>query len=205
MNNQNALVPIGENCQIQHGFAVRLEARLKNAALVRARESLGLGARDAAEKIGISYGRLLDYESMKHYPSQPTQKKICEFYLKNGVYLFPEEVFPIELHNLRVKKLVREGVIPTESLVSLSEVSYSLLPSKITPIEEIAEDVLLTLSERDRSIYNLNLGMDCAHMSNIEIGKIVGLSPVRINQIIHCVFKKIKYAYDKANKLPLGI
>ena len=36
----------------ESGFDLQLEARLKNAQLVDAREKLGLSAKEAAEKIG---------------------------------------------------------------------------------------------------------------------------------------------------------
>lgn len=47
--------------QTKKGFNVRLEARLKNAQLIKARETLGLNAREAAEQMGLPYYSLLGY------------------------------------------------------------------------------------------------------------------------------------------------
>jgi len=50
--------------RIERGFKIRLEVKLKNAALKDAREMLGLSAREFAEKIGIGYCTYLTYEAM---------------------------------------------------------------------------------------------------------------------------------------------
>jgi DNA-binding transcriptional regulator YiaG len=66
-------------------FRLRLEARLKNGDLVRAREGLGLTAKDAARLMGISYCNLINFENLKAYPNKESQKKIFVFYERNGI------------------------------------------------------------------------------------------------------------------------
>jgi len=51
-------------------FNLRLEARLKNAELIKARETLGLTQKEAAELIGITPPYLSSFELLKNYPSE---------------------------------------------------------------------------------------------------------------------------------------
>ena len=41
---------------------------------------------------------------MREYPSEETQKKICDFYRSLGVFLLEEDVFPKELKKLVLKR-----------------------------------------------------------------------------------------------------
>jgi RNA polymerase sigma factor (sigma-70 family) len=127
----------------RNNFSIRLEARLKNDELAKARESLGLTIKDAAENIGISPGTLGSFENLKAYPREYSQKKICEFYRKNGYFILEEDVFPKELRQVKARKLIVEKEIPKEKIVSLSYVSKKLLPiNYITPRDELNKKIL---------------------------------------------------------------
>ena len=110
------------------GFGVRVEARLKNADLIGAREMAGLTVREVSEKTGISATTYSGYECMRLYPSKETQKRICDFYRSLGIFLFEEDVFPEELKNIRPIKYIAEKGIPKPELLSLSHVDRKLLP-----------------------------------------------------------------------------
>ncbi|MFA5186846.1 MAG: sigma factor-like helix-turn-helix DNA-binding protein [Patescibacteria group bacterium] len=78
---------------------LRLKIRLYNNRLIRAREELGLSARDAAEKIGVEYGHLLRLEALKKSPYDsrtqeltPTAKKILDFHGLSEDYVWPKEI-----------------------------------------------------------------------------------------------------------------
>ena len=61
------------------GFNVRLEARLKNAALINAREKLRLTGVKVAEGIGISQNYYNCIERLKSYPPKKLKKKSVNF------------------------------------------------------------------------------------------------------------------------------
>lgn len=56
-------------------FGIRLETRVKNAALVNAREQLGFSTKEAAEKMNISYCSLICYEGLRFTPQKKEKRK----------------------------------------------------------------------------------------------------------------------------------
>ena len=195
----------------EEGFNVRLEARLKNAELIGAREIAGLTIKETAERIGISYGYYLDCESMRAYPSEETQGKICEFYRNSGVFLLEEDVFPKELKKLDLKrKYIGEKTIPKVELLSLStgEFDRKLLPVVGGEIEKKVEDdelhaklnrILSKLSHRQEQIIRMRFGIDEESKTYEKIGKIFDVSRERIRQIEKEVMQKLEYYSKKEN------
>src|SRR3989344_7440445 len=132
----------------QEGFNLRLESRLKNADLVRAREKLKLKVREAAMAIGINYNSLLGFESMRIYPSKDTQKKICDFYRNKGAFLYEEDVFPESLRQIKPKgKFIHEARVSDEKLLAITSDSDPRLLTDKSPDKE------LILNERIKSLY----------------------------------------------------
>ncbi len=154
-------------CGTQEGFNVRLEARLKNAELVKAREKLGISAREAAELIGIHYSTFLNYESMKQYPSPEKQRKICDFYRERGAFLYEEDVFPESLILLKSKgKYIRDARIPEDKLIALGQVEEQRLLAEDSGIEDLVlvdynklNEAQSYLNDRAREIINLRYGL----------------------------------------------
>jgi len=177
----------------EEGFNIRLEARLKNADLVGARELAGLTAKEAAERIGISYGAYLSFESMKLYPAAKTRKKICDYYRELGVFVLEEDLFPDELRKFTPRKYIGERMVPKIELVSLSGVSEKLLPVAERGIEKeleynellgIINDVLFSFPYRPREIIKMRFGLGGEEPRTLrEIGKIFHVGPERIRQI----------------------
>ena len=93
-------------------FKLRLEARVKNGVLVKAREKLKMTAKEVAKQIGISMGTYHSVENMKNFPSEKIQEKICSFYNEKGYFLLEEDVFPKELKGLESKKQIAYKDIP---------------------------------------------------------------------------------------------
>ncbi|MBI2663697.1 sigma-70 family RNA polymerase sigma factor [Candidatus Woesearchaeota archaeon] len=114
---------IGEN------FEVRVEARLKNAALVKAREKLGLKQIEAAKQIGIYPVAYNAYECMREYPTEKHRFMICDFYTANGIPMCEDEVFPVELRDVKLTKRVVDRKISKIELISLTGIDKKLLPS----------------------------------------------------------------------------
>lgn len=211
-------------CMSKKGFNVRLEVRVKNAQLVNARESLGLSAKSVAERMGIHYVTYLGFESMQRYPSEESQKKVCDFYRGNEVFLFEQDVFPQELKSVRPqRRYVMEKEIPREKLFSLSDISRKFLPN----IEETAEtlleqqeekqklsdrleSVLSTLNYREREVLKLKYGlsMDGHEFTNGELATIFKVSSSRIRQIMEVALRKLRHPVRSSKLkdfLPEGI
>lgn len=196
----------------EEGFNIRLEARLKNAELVGAREMAGLTATEAAERIGISYGLYLSYQSMRKYPSEETQKKICDFYRNLGVFLLEEDVFPEELKELKPeRKYIGEKIIPKVELLSLStgEFDRKLLPVVEGEIEKKVEydelraeinKVLSNLPYRHQEVIKMRFGFGNEEPKTLEeIGKIFNVTRERIRQIERTAMWRLEYYSKKEN------
>ncbi len=185
-------------------FNIRLEARLKNSALIEAREKLGLTIQEVSNLIGISTATYDRFELMQGYPSEKIQKKICDFYRKRGVFLYEEDVFPGELRNLKIKgKYIAKKRIPVENLVSLSEIDERYLSSANENIEEDAERkdvaksidyILSTLLEIERDFISLFYGLSgSAPMPFQKIGNLYGVSGGSVRQLISRGIRKLRH------------
>ena len=187
------------------GFPIRLESKLKNAALVRARERLGLGVREAAEQIGISYQFLLNYERMKKYPSPETQKKICDFYRKRESFLYEEDVFPESWRQFKPHGIyVHEERIPEEKLLALSSVSSQRLIAETSAIDELTEsemldrkvrllyEALAKLSPRQQHILKARFGFEGKQKTLEELGDELGVTRQRVRGIQNVALGKLR-------------
>jgi RNA polymerase sigma factor (sigma-70 family) len=177
-------------------FNLRLEVRLKNAALVNAREELGFTAKKAAELIGVSYHPYIKYENMSKYPGPDMRRKICDFY-----GLEEEVVFPEELRKIMPGKRILERKIPKSRLVSLAEASHQhLLPPveieqelEEREMKEEIENVLGKLQDREAIIIRLYYGIGERESKTYdEIAEMLGMSRQRIRQIHNVALQKIR-------------
>ncbi len=195
----------------EEGYNIRLEARLKNAKLVGAKEVVGLTSKEAAERIGMSYVYYLDCESMRAYPGEEIQRKICNFYRNLGVFLLEEDVFPEELKESKPKrKYISEKIVPKVKLLSLSEDEFDrkLLPVVEREVErkvehnelrEAVSEVLSKLPYRQEQIIRMRFGIDEKQKTCKEIGEIFEVSKGRIQQIEKKMLKKLKHPCYRGN------
>ncbi|MBI4149159.1 sigma-70 family RNA polymerase sigma factor [Candidatus Woesearchaeota archaeon] len=191
-------------------FGIRLEARLKNAALVHAREQLGLSARNVSEQIGISYRQYLAYEGMRAFPSEQRQRQICDFYRNVGVFIFEGDVFPPQLRgNYFKRKYIAEAAVPPENLIALSACSQRLLPAVRNAVEDrlTAEDfrtdltdALSILSPREADIIRRYYGIGQEPKTLEEIGKAYSLTKERIRMIKERAIRHLRHS-RKSNSL----
>ncbi|HLD07349.1 MAG TPA: sigma factor-like helix-turn-helix DNA-binding protein [Candidatus Nanoarchaeia archaeon] len=191
-------------------FGIRLEARLKNAALVHAREQLGLSARKVAEQIGISYVQYLAYEGMRAFPSEQRQHQICDFYRNAGVFIFEDDVFPPQLRgNYFKRKYIAEAEVPPENLIALSPCSQRLLPAMRNAVEDrlTAEDfrtdltdTLSVLSPREADIVRRYYGIGREPETLEEIGKVYSLTRGRTQFIKETAIRRLRHS-RKSNVL----
>jgi len=170
------------------GFNVRLESRIKNASLIGAREMAGLTIKKASQEIGVHYSSYCGYETMRLYPSEQMQKKICDFYRNLGIFLLEESVFPKELHKVKLKrKQITEGVIPKEDLISLSHIDRKLLPYfdgkkeiESYMLKEELDEALSKLPYREEQIIRMRFQEE---KSLDEIGRKFSITRERVRQI----------------------
>ena len=194
------------------GFDLRLEARLKNAKLVNARESLGLSAPQAAKKLGISYSSYNRYEALLGLPLPEVQKKICKFYRKRGVFLLEEDVFPEELRHVKFpKKYVAERTIQRAQLLSLSYIDQRQLPSSESEAEHEAnkaelmqhiDEALYSLTIKEAEVLRLRYFKGGDLLPYEQIGeRIGGVSIERARQIHNEALRKLKHLLAAEIKL----
>lgn len=184
------------------GFLLRLEARLKNAKLVGARESLGLTQKEVALALGISVPTYGEYETLKHYPSPKMQKKICDFYRRKGIFLFEEDVFPEELRGAKFRrKITSEASIPKTKLLYDSDLEKRLLPSPEhaedlaikNELEQKLMEVLSRLNFRQQQVIKMRYGLgDEKIRTHKEIAEILSISATRVSQIEKTALHKLR-------------
>jgi RNA polymerase sigma factor (sigma-70 family) len=189
------------------GFGIRLETRVKNAALVNAREQLGLSVKAAAEQMKVPYSTLIYCEGLKLYPSEKRKKRICSFYRRKGIFLVEEDVFPDELRTVKAqKKYIAERTIPKENLLPIHTISERLLPAVSSETEEELDSESLReamntcvsqLTEREQKILKMYYEDG---MSHEDIAKEMGLCAGRIGQIHAKALRKLRHPC-RADKL----
>ena len=182
-------------------FKVRLELRVKNAELIRAREEIGWTQTEAAQKIGISQTALGSYETLRAYPGEEIQDKICEFYGLAKEEIFPEELRYVATIN-QPKKFITEKYIPKEKLISLTNVNKKLLPH-YTIEEEISKKELPALIDktlielltpRQSEIVKLRFGMERSHPHTLEeIANMLRITRERVRNIEMKAMRTLQY------------
>jgi len=189
-------------------FKLRLEARLKNALLIEAREKLGITGKKAAEKIGISYGTYMGCERMAYYPGLETQKKICNFYNDLGISLQVNDIFPQELRQVKSQKYIFSQEIPREDLIPIQYVDRRLLID--TSLEDNVDkqdlefeinNALNTLTPREEEVLRLYfaLGDEPEEQTLEEISNKYSLSRERIRGIKEKAIKRMRHASRSKN------
>ena len=184
-------------------FNVRLEVKVKNAELVKARETLGLNQKQAAELIGISNTYLVQIELLHQYPKRKMQEKICSAYRNAGYFILEEDVFPEILKNVKLKgKYIAEREVPESNLISLSDISQKLLPQvESEAIKEIYNEqmhseiagVLSRLDERKRTAVKMYFGIDYVKEYTFdEIASVLGVGRSRVGQMVKTALSELR-------------
>lgn len=176
------------------GLKTGIEERIKNIALVKARETLGMSRIEAAGKIGISLGSLHNYENMISYPSSETQEKICSFYRKNGQPLYEKNAFPEYLSVIAVRHIGRGISIPSELTVPLGSVkeSYQINNERIDS-EIIINELLKNITGRYKDILVKRFGLNGEGPKTLEeVAKEHNITRERVRQIEGYAIKTLR-------------
>lgn len=199
------------NQECQTGtFGLRLEARLKNSKLVKAREQLRLTQQQVAEEIGIAPNSYCAYENLRGYPSIKTMFKMVSFYNRHGINLIIDEVFPEVLKHLDIptkfiaEKEIAQNMILTMGSVgqkALKELSDQTTPLELLLADEIKENLRIYLSDlddREIMILTLRYGLEgkpietyraVAYKLNISKERVRQIEKETLNKIYH-LFKR---------------
>jgi DNA-binding XRE family transcriptional regulator len=105
--------------------------KLENGVLVGARKKIGLSQINLSKILKLHVSVYSDYENLHRYPSSNHQKLISEYFIKNGINLLEEDIFPKELYapNIVVSKLGSvESDMSELEFVLISGVDESKLP-----------------------------------------------------------------------------
>lgn len=182
---------------------LRLTLKVRNNRLIKAREALGLGAREASKRIGVSYGDLLQLESLKLSPLgrrgvwRPSVLRIAAFYGNTTDYFWPDAVMAVvepertvEVDAMDVARLGSNDVLTLPDEAASAE---EMLNHK-EEAEFMLEYMTTLLTEREQNIVRLHFGLDGHDALTLqEIGEHDGgTSRERVRQILEGALGKLR-------------
>lgn len=187
----------------KNGARLRLKYGLKNMLLVGARDKLGLTMEEASRQMDVPIGTLCRYENCRAYPVPEMQKKICDFYRAEGVFLYEEDVFPESLNSSK-SDLKQKNGIPKGRLVNIYDVPEEKLSTNGSCVDEILENELLDeraerlyeaisrLTERQQQVINGLWGLEGTVASAKELAKKFDVTHHAIFQAENLALKKLR-------------
>jgi transcriptional regulator with XRE-family HTH domain len=183
-------------------FELRAETRLKNAKLVRLRESFGQTQEAFAEELGMSVSAYCGYENLRLFPSLATRLKIA---MMAGCGI--DEIFPPELRQFakeaRPRLLIRETTVDSSRLLGRARLAMQELhaPAEASSEEQVASaEILVQIVEflkraGDREatavMMRLGLGPYTHGRTFSEIGKKFRVSSTRAQRLFDLGLAKL--------------
>jgi DNA-directed RNA polymerase specialized sigma24 family protein len=179
------------------GRPFRVQAKLRNNRLIKARELLGYKSpRDAADALGLSYATILDYEGLKLSPWQRawakreagwkySALKIAKAYRQLPEDLWPEVIADVE---------------STYAEIEVGSGSVGLIPSSENPEErllleektELVEKTIARLSPREADMLRGRFGFDGEGESYKSVGVKEGVCAESARQIVTKAVRKVR-------------
>jgi DNA-directed RNA polymerase sigma subunit (sigma70/sigma32) len=174
---------------IQNIKPIRMQVKLQNNLIKQRRESLGLGTKEMAEKIGITYDRYLRLENMraspkgKHREWLESAEKVATYF-----HVLPEDLFPDVI--TAVKQPTTETVLDEEEIRALMSANYMQAVNPVEALEQkqlesSIDKALRGFSMRERIVLKGRLGLDGEVKTYQELAVLLKLSVERIRQIEH--------------------
>jgi len=180
----------------------RVEVRLRNNRLITYREQLGLKPREMANQIGVSYGMLLAYESMRQSPLTKTSDdwresalRIASFHGVEPAFFWPDSVIAIEKYKASIELSSDEAarlLSPGPTIAALAPAPDDGLAKK--ELEEAFRLMLSTLTPREEEILVLRFGLRGEREHTLrEIGDRQGVTREVIRKIEVKALKKLRH------------
>jgi RNA polymerase sigma factor (sigma-70 family) len=196
---------------------LRVTVRVKNNRLIEAREVLGLSAREAADRMGLQYETLLNYEGLRLDPRQKRRshsgvttvtgalrksaQKIVDFYGLDWKIVWPEHVLSI-VEPIRSAKVdaaewgLRRISSPTAvlSLPADTDLEREFLDRERSESVNRYMDVL---NPRELQVLSMRFGLNNEEeRTYAEIGEQFNLTRERTRQICENALAKIRRQMD---------
>ena len=188
----------------------RIEIKVRNNLLIRARERARLSCAMAADKIGVSYTLLNGYESLRRSPLnarsgaywKSSAVKVATYYGFLPDYFWPDMVLLV-----KTPSIVRE--LNVDEAKRLTPYQHHALPTPEEVVEKqelhdaigiVLEGLDTFLGLRNASIIRKRYGLGCDKLTVFEISKEFGLSKVRVRTIETNALLKIKRSKNKLLK-----
>ena len=177
---------------------IRALVKLKNNRLIRLREQMGWGAREAAEKVGISYNRLLALEAMGVSPLSHKNREsvwtkpaltICAFYGVDPEYLWSEAVRSVK-KNVGVLEI---GGADIELFFAHTKDSLQLVEDGID-FQKIEHLLKKVLTPREEYVLRAHCGVGVEEKTLDRIGEDIGLDGETIRTTRNAALWKMRYA-----------
>lgn len=167
--------------------------------LVDARKMAGLGRREVAERIDVSYVTYCRYESGYSKPENKTRETICDFYRNLGVFVLEDDLFP-------------RDQLPDVEFVSLSEIEPDSdeLPKVADPehvvgygeMLSVIDKALSRLTKRQGSVIKMRFGLDYDEHTLKEVGKVIVASSQAVKELEERALRNLRN-YLSFSKLDL--
>ena len=178
------------------GIKLRTYNHSLETALKAATKKAGMNRVDfCSQVLGFNYSTMSNYLNFKNYPNA---QRILDIAV--GLEVQPEDIFPVELENVRLEKQSEPVVLPldvarqlgfgTEIVTALDDddsLDRIALPAAVT-------EVLKTLTEREARVIEMRFGLNGEHVSTLgEVGLEFGVTKARIAQIEQKAFRKMRH------------
>jgi RNA polymerase sigma factor (sigma-70 family) len=174
--------------------------RFKNLKLYTLIEESG-GARQVALSIGMSYPVLLELTALKRSPVDKrlgvyteTAKKIAEYFMSPVEELFPPTLYKLKLPGKVFRAFDSAEVLPL--LAARGEVTQPQLEENVLrgEMHQALDKVLTTLRPREQEVITKRFGLDGQGEHTFEeVGEMLGVCPVRVQQIQAKAFRKLRH------------
>lgn len=184
---------------------------IKNAELVRARQSLGYSnVKEAASAIGIDYQAYKTYEHLLVFPNSDVQEKIKTFYREHDIVFDDSVAFSNEIRDL--SRLMHDGPLKEEDYdeTLLFGVSCGYMPGpeeeyrktiQGQPLEDVLSRVMDTLTPRQAYVLTKNFDLDGNGKQTLEeIGRTFNIKRERVRQIKEEALHRMRQ-YSRRNAL----
>ena len=175
----------------------RVDARIRNNLLIKAREALGYySAGSASKALGISYQPLVCYEALTYPPRsvKTGEWKQSAIAIATAYKTIPELLWPDEIDDVKCTRTSVEIDAPVAFLEAPKTPEEHLLESGRT---ETIRSALDLLGSREKQILISRFGLDGDEpVSSVEIGNAIGVNRSRAAQLEVRALNKLRGLID---------
>lgn len=171
----------------------RIEIKVHNNLLIRAREREGLSCTMAANKIGVSYELLRHYELLK---ISPLSARSGAYWKSSAVQIatyygyVPDYFWPDTVLSVKTPRIVRELSVDEAKCLTFYKHRALPTPEEVVEKQELHDAISIVLEGldtllglRNASIIRKRYGLGCDPLTLLEISKEFGISAARVGTV----------------------